>query len=183
VSLHPRIKSPLLTSSIRAIYQHLCASTLARYRQPPEADCRPLTGATAWYQDIRANMEQARNPAGLDQCGGDHPRHREERSQRSGVLVQKWLQRWTRSVMSPGSVTRRKGPRWTSRVPAVYFGRTDRVGDTDRRAAWTTGAGAAAMPVPYGHRFSNAVAGSDDMTRFSESPGSLVPAASAWTGC
>ena len=42
------------------------------------------------------------------------------------MLVQKWLQRWTRSVISPGSVTRQEGARWTSRVPAVYLGRTRR---------------------------------------------------------
>jgi hypothetical protein len=41
---NPRIKSPLLTSSIPAVYQHLYASTLARYPQSPEAACRPLTG-------------------------------------------------------------------------------------------------------------------------------------------
>jgi hypothetical protein len=52
-----------------AIYQHLYASTLARYPLSPEAQCRPLTGATAWYRDIRANMEQPRNPEGLDQWG------------------------------------------------------------------------------------------------------------------
>ncbi len=42
------------------------------------------------------------------------------------ALVQKWLQRWTRSVISPRSVTRQEGARWTSRIPAVYLGRTRR---------------------------------------------------------
>ncbi len=54
----PRIKSPLLTGSIPAFYQHLYGGTLARYQQPPETECRPLTGATAQYRDIRANVEQ-----------------------------------------------------------------------------------------------------------------------------
>jgi hypothetical protein len=64
-----QIKSPLLRSSTLPIYQHLYASTLARYRQPPEAECRPLTGATALYRDIRANMEQTPKPHGLDHRG------------------------------------------------------------------------------------------------------------------
>jgi hypothetical protein len=81
---------------------------------------------TGWYRDIRANAEQTRNPVGLDQCEGDHPRRREEPFWRSGMLLQKWLQRWTRSVISPGSVTRQEGARWTSRIPAVYLGRTRR---------------------------------------------------------
>jgi hypothetical protein len=42
------------------------------------------------------------------------------------MLVQKWLQRWTRSVISPRSVTRQEGAKWTSRIPAVYLGRTRR---------------------------------------------------------
>ena len=66
---NPRIKSPLLSNSIPATYQHLYGSTLARYRQPPEAEYRPLTGATARYRDIRANMEQTRELEGLDHCG------------------------------------------------------------------------------------------------------------------
>ena len=64
-----QIKSPLLRSSTLPIYQHLYASTLAIYRQPPEAECRPLTGATALYRDIRANMEQTPKPHGLDHRG------------------------------------------------------------------------------------------------------------------
>jgi hypothetical protein len=39
---------------------------LARYQQSPRAECRPLPGVAAWYQDIRANMEQTRKPEGLD---------------------------------------------------------------------------------------------------------------------
>ena len=41
----------------------------SRYRQPPEAECRPLTGATAFYRDIRAHMEQTPKPHGLDHRG------------------------------------------------------------------------------------------------------------------
>ena len=63
---NPRIKSPLLRNSTPAIYQRLYASTLARYRQPAEAEYRLRTADTAWYRDIRANMEQTRNPYGLD---------------------------------------------------------------------------------------------------------------------
>jgi hypothetical protein len=66
---NPRIKSPLLRISIHPLYQHLYASTLARYPQPAEAHCRPLTLYTAWYRDIRANMEQTRKRYGLDHCG------------------------------------------------------------------------------------------------------------------
>ncbi len=65
----PQIKSLLLRNSIPSVYQHLYAITLARYRQPPQAECRPLPGATAWYRDIRANMEQAPKPEGLDHYG------------------------------------------------------------------------------------------------------------------
>jgi hypothetical protein len=43
-----------------------------------EAECHLLTGATAWYRDIRANMEQTQNPIGLDQCG--EGRHRRRKS-------------------------------------------------------------------------------------------------------
>ena len=123
---NPRIKSPLLKNSTPAFYQHLYASLLARYPQPAEAECRLRTADTEWYRDIRANTEQTTNPVGLDQCEGDHPCRREERSQRSGMLVQKRLQRWTRSVISPGSVTRQEGARWTSRIRAVCLGRTCR---------------------------------------------------------
>jgi len=137
---NPRIKSPQLTSSIPAAYQHLYANTLARYRQPPEAEYRLLTDPTAWYRDIRANMEQTRNRSGLDQCEGDRTRRREERFQRPGVLVQRWLQRWTRSVISPGSVARQEGARWTSGIPVVHLGRT-------RRAA-TPAAGPPRPQVP-----------------------------------
>ncbi len=38
-------------------------------RPEAEAECRPLTGATAWYRDIRANMQQTWKPGGLDHCG------------------------------------------------------------------------------------------------------------------
>jgi hypothetical protein len=65
----PRIKSPLLRGSIRVLYQHVCASTLARCRQSAEAEYRPLPADTAWYRDIRAIMEQTRNPHGLDHYG------------------------------------------------------------------------------------------------------------------
>ncbi len=65
----PQIKSPLLRGSIRVLYQHVCASTLARYRQSAETEYRPRTADTAWYRDIRANMEQTRNPHGLDHYG------------------------------------------------------------------------------------------------------------------
>jgi hypothetical protein len=44
---NPRIKSPLIRSSIRPVYQQLYANTLARYPQPAEAECRLRTGATA----------------------------------------------------------------------------------------------------------------------------------------
>src|SRR5690348_11858954 len=63
---NPRIKSPLLRNSIHLIYQHLYASTLARYPQWPEVQCRPPTGATARYRDIRASTEQTGNLHGLD---------------------------------------------------------------------------------------------------------------------
>jgi len=66
---NPRIKSPVLRSSIRVLYQHVCASTLARYRRSAETEYRPRTADTAWYRDIRANMEQTRNPHGLDHYG------------------------------------------------------------------------------------------------------------------
>ena len=54
---NPRIKSPLLRSSIQAVYQHLYASTLARYPQPAEAEYRMRTVDTGLYRDIRANLE------------------------------------------------------------------------------------------------------------------------------
>ena len=54
---NPRIKSPLLTNSILAVYQYIRASTLARYPQPPEAEYRMRTVDTGLYRDIRANME------------------------------------------------------------------------------------------------------------------------------
>ena len=44
---NPRIKSPLLRNSTSAFYQHLYASTLARYPQLAEAEYRPLTACTA----------------------------------------------------------------------------------------------------------------------------------------
>jgi len=66
---NPRIKSPLLRNSIRVFYQHVCASTLARYQQSAEAAYRPRTADTVWYRDIRANMEQTRNLHGLDHYG------------------------------------------------------------------------------------------------------------------
>ena len=66
---NPRIKSPLLRSSIQAIYQHLYASTLARYPQPAEAEYRMRTVDTGLYRDIRANMEQTWKTEGLDHYG------------------------------------------------------------------------------------------------------------------
>ena len=42
---------------------------LARYPQFAEAECRLLTADAAWYRDIRANMEQTREPYGLDHYG------------------------------------------------------------------------------------------------------------------
>ena len=44
---------------------------------------------------------------------------------------------------------------YTCRVPWAY----PQVGDTGGGVAWTAGAGAAGMPVPYGHRLSHDVAG------------------------
>jgi len=44
---------------------------------------------------------------------------------------------------------------YTCRVPRTYL----QVGDTGGGAAWTTGAGAADMPVPCGRRLSHDVAG------------------------
>jgi hypothetical protein len=66
---NPRIKSPLLKNSILLIYQHLYASTLARYPQPAEAEYRLRTANTAQYRAIRANMEQTWKPYGLDHYG------------------------------------------------------------------------------------------------------------------
>jgi hypothetical protein len=70
---NPRIKSPLLRSSIPSIYQHLYTTTLARYPQPAEAEYRLRTTGAGWYRDVRANTEQTRIPVGLDQYEGDHP--------------------------------------------------------------------------------------------------------------
>ena len=108
---NPRIKSPLLTSSIRAIYQHLCASTLARYWQPPEADCRPLTGATAWYRDIRADMEQTWKPYGLDHLERSSPQPYNWFTAVRGPAAREPLKRWIRSVTPAASGPRRRGPR------------------------------------------------------------------------
>jgi hypothetical protein len=66
---NPRIKSPLLRSSIQAVYQHLYASTLARYPQPAEAEYRMRTVDTGLYRDIRANMEQTWKTEGLNHYG------------------------------------------------------------------------------------------------------------------
>jgi hypothetical protein len=44
---------------------------------------------------------------------------------------------------------------YTCRVPRTY----PQVGDTGGGAAWTMGAGAADMPVPYGHQLSHDVTG------------------------
>ena len=43
----PQIKSPLLTNSIPAFYQHVYANTRARYPQPAEAEYRLRTANTA----------------------------------------------------------------------------------------------------------------------------------------
>jgi len=66
----PQIKSPLLRSSITAVYQYICANTLARYPLLAEAAYRLRTPDTAQYRDIRANIERTWKPEGLDQYGG-----------------------------------------------------------------------------------------------------------------
>ena len=62
-----------------------------------------------------------------------------------------------RNLASIGNVAGRREMDlpYTCRVPRMY----PQVGGTGGGAARTTGAGAAAMPVPYGHRRSHDVAG------------------------
>ena len=69
MSLHPRIKSPLLCSRIPRYYLRLHART----GEDTSLTCRKLyrkmTAAASPYQDIRANMKRTRNPYGLDHYG------------------------------------------------------------------------------------------------------------------
>ena len=100
---NPRIKSLLLRISIHLLYQHLYARTLARYPQPAEAQWRPLTLYTAWYRDIRANMEQTRKRHGLDHCGRIITHDRETGLGLHRPAAREPLERWIRSVTPAAS--------------------------------------------------------------------------------
>src|SRR5207245_2546294 len=47
-------------NSIHSVYQHVYATTLARYPQPARDGAHAVPGCTRPYPDIRANMEQTR---------------------------------------------------------------------------------------------------------------------------
>ena len=119
------------------------ASTLARYPQPAEAEYRLRTACTAWYRDIRANMEQTWEPEGLDQCGKMITTALDEGpglSAESGPGLA-WPVDTIRNLHqyrhgNPVARKRRNGPgRWTSDIPAVYL-RCTRVSATARHGAF-----------------------------------------------
>jgi hypothetical protein len=66
---NPRIKSPLLCSRIPRYYLHLHVRTSEDMSLTCRKLYRIMTAAATRYRDIRANMEQTRNPHGLDHYG------------------------------------------------------------------------------------------------------------------
>jgi hypothetical protein len=67
--MYPRIKSPLLCSIVHRYYQRLHARTSEDMPLTCIKSYRVMTAAASPYRDIRANMEQTRNPHGLDHYG------------------------------------------------------------------------------------------------------------------
>ena len=70
---NPRIKSPLLCSMIPRYYLRLHARTSEDMPLTCMESYRIMTAAASPYRDIRANMEQTRNPEGLDHYGNVVP--------------------------------------------------------------------------------------------------------------
>jgi len=66
---NPRIKSPLLCSRVPRYYLHLRVRTSEDMSLTCRKVYRIMTAAASPYRDIRANMEQTRNPHGLDHYG------------------------------------------------------------------------------------------------------------------
>ena len=65
----PRIKSPLLCSRASRYYLRLYVRTSEDMSLTCRKLYRIMTAAASPYRDIRANMEQTRNPHGLDHYG------------------------------------------------------------------------------------------------------------------